>query len=288
MSIYPGAYTYYWNTRATAPRRIRPNILAAIHITGNSALPSAVAEAKYANRVGSGASFTFVTNRNGTVVQCLQPETQVPFTNGSWRGQNMGLSTVAYDSTHGIGANDSTFLTIENVGFEWSYPITAAQIEAIAKIVAWGSKRSGLPINRTTVLGHRDYNSVTRYYCPTGGSLNTLLNKIIARAQQINAGSAPPAPAPSTDTKVGGLPVKFTNRSGWRSTIKPYKPRRSGASLASPNYGNTDSNGEVIPIWGEVVGQDWGAGPRWFFAPQYIGGWKVVYIPLIDLTNRNF
>lgn len=102
------------------------------------------------------------------------------------------------------------------------------------------------------------------------------------------------APTTTTTTsaftiRAGGLPVTFTNRSNWHATIKANKPRRSGATLASPNYGNTDRDGERLELYGEVKGQDFGAGSRWFFGPQWIGGkWRVVYIPLIDLTNRNF
>jgi murein DD-endopeptidase MepM/ murein hydrolase activator NlpD len=95
------------------------------------------------------------------------------------------------------------------------------------------------------------------------------------------------AQPPPTTVTAGGLPVTFTSRSGWRATIMANRPRRAGATLASTNYGNTTKD-ESLPIWGEVAGQNWGVGGRWFFGPQYIGRWRVVYIPLVDLKNRNF
>lgn len=96
-----------------------------------------------------------------------------------------------------------------------------------------------------------------------------------------------PDTSTGTTTKVGGLPVNFKSRSSWRATIRAGKPRRSGATISSTNFGNTDSNGETLELWGEVVGQNFGSGSRWFFGPQYIGGkWRVVYIPYVDLTNR--
>ena len=98
-----------------------------------------------------------------------------------------------------------------------------------------------------------------------------------------------PPSQPPTDVTVGGLPVNFTSRTGWHAVIKSGKPRRSGASISSSNYGNTTKN-EGFGIWGEVAGEDLGkyglpGGKRWFFGPQYIKGWKVVYIPYADLIN---
>lgn len=294
MAVYPGSYTQYWNYRATAPRRVKPYILAAIHITDNSALMSAMNEAIYSNRVGSGASFTFVNNRNGTTVQCLHPEYQIPFTNGAWRYPNRNLTTVNYSLSHGVGANDATFMTIENVGYEANgYGLSAAQIEKCAQMCAYYSKRTGIAINRNTVLGHRDYDSINRRYCPTRYNLDTLLGKIITRANQIKYGTT--LPNTSTAIRATGVPMAgFTNRTGWKATIRAGKPRRSAATTTASNYGNTDSNGENIPIWGEVVGEDMGkyglpGGKRWFFAPQFINNaWRSVYVPYCDLTNRNF
>jgi hypothetical protein len=152
------------------------------------------------------------------------------------------------------------------------------------------SKRTGRtdPTN-----GHRFYSeSVVNwaFYEATIGSRSWALIPSIEKAVTAPA----PSPTSPTTTTAGGLPVSFTSRYGWKATIKAGKPRRSGASVASSNFGNTDSNGEVLPIWGEVVGEDMGkyglsGGKRWLFGPQYIGGrWRVVYIPLVDLTNRSF
>lgn len=198
MSVFPQAYATYWNTRATAPRRVKPHILAAIHITDNPGLMSAMNEAVYSNRVGTGASFTFVNNRNGTTVQCLHPEWQVPFTNGSWMNPNRSLWSVNHALQYGIGANDSTFMTIENVGNETlGAPLTNEQVEACARLIAHGSRLTGIRPNRATVLGHRDYDSVNRMGCPTRYDLNYLLNRIINRANQMLAPVPAPSPTPT-------------------------------------------------------------------------------------------
>jgi hypothetical protein len=106
----------------------------------------------------------------------------------------------------------------------------------------------------------------------------------------LNQNIVKPAPAPATVVRAEGLPANmtFTSRYGWRATIIAGKPRRNGATLASANLGNTTRD-EGFPVWGEVAGQNWGVGGRWFFGPQSIGGrWRTVYIPLVDLKNRNF
>lgn len=102
-----------------------------------------------------------------------------------------------------------------------------------------------------------------------------------------------PAPLPDTSTPTitaGGLPVTFKNRTGWRAAIKAGKPRRAGATLTSHNYANTTKK-EAFTVWGEVVGQNFGTpnGTNWYFGSHYINGRdRVIYIPAIDLTDRNF
>jgi hypothetical protein len=205
MSVFPGVNSFVQNYAATATRRVKPFILAAIHITDNFSLMSAMNEAIYSNRWGSGASFTFVNNRNGTTVQCLHPEWQVPFTNGSWRNSNRSLWTVNYAINNLYGANDSTFMTIENVGCEGiGAPITNEQVEKCAQLIAYGSRLTGIPVNRATVLGHRDYDAVERYNCPTRYDLNYLLYRIINRANQLLAPA--PAPAPTPAPAPAGVP----------------------------------------------------------------------------------
>lgn len=207
MSLYPGnSGTYlhgnYGYPNRGSARRLRPSVLAVVHITGNSRLPSALAEAQYSARDGSGASFTFVTNRNGTVVQCLHPETQTPWTNGDLNYPNKSLGTVLdmlARVAQGYNANELCFLTVENVGYNPGYPITVAQIESLAKLIAWGSVVAGVPVNRTTVIGHRDINSVSRYNCPTPTDLNAWLDVIIDKA---NAILKPPAPEPPKEINM--------------------------------------------------------------------------------------
>lgn len=188
MSLYPGNSATYLHDNWGYPyrgstRRIKPTVLLVVHITGNRNLPSAMAEVQYSARSGSGASFTFAVNRNGTVVQALHPETQVPWTNGDLRSPTHPVTKAMVGST--FNANEFCLATVENVGYDPGYPITSQQIESVANLCVWLSKISGLPINSNTVLGHRYFNSIGRYNCPTPGDLAAFLGRIIARANEI-------------------------------------------------------------------------------------------------------
>lgn len=194
MAKFPGATQYpvrWWGyPNIHSPRSIKPSVLLVIHQTGNSSLPSAMSEATYSNRDGSGASFTFVTNRDGSIVQCLDPASQTPWTNGDVNQPSARVQRIM--SSHpGHNFNEFCFMTCENVAYLDRDPINARQKETLAQLAAWGSKQSGLPVNRDTVLGHRDINNVTRHNCPTTGDLDKFLGEIITRANEILGGEDP-------------------------------------------------------------------------------------------------
>ena len=66
----------------------------------------------------------------------------------------------------GYNANEAYWLEFECVGYGSTYPITKAQRQFCAARIAAMAKATGLPINRATVHGHSDLNSVNRASCP--------------------------------------------------------------------------------------------------------------------------
>jgi len=275
VAQFPGATQYpvrWWGYPTVgAARRIKPTILLVVHITGNSRLPSALGEAQYSNRDGSGASFTFVTDRDGSIVQCLEPLTQTPWTNGDVNNPNMGILTVAAACDgNPYNMNEFCLATCENVGYGSTYPITAAQINTLGSLVAWLSRISGLPINRSTVLGHRDINSVDRYNCPTAGDLDSFLARVIAQAQQINS--------PSNIVETRTTPVITT---GWtwltnkRSTLIDGLGFRADADPALPQISAFPKGTSILPI-ARVTGKD---GKPWYVTALYANGYKVGAVP---------
>jgi LysM repeat protein len=72
------------------------------------------------------------------------------------------------------------------VGYGSTYPITKAQKQFCATRIAAMAKATGLPVNRTTVHGHSDINSVNRASCPCPkASREAFLGDVIARANAI-------------------------------------------------------------------------------------------------------
>jgi hypothetical protein len=205
---YPVRWWGYPNVHSG--RRLSPSVLLVVHITGNSNLPSALGEAQYSNRDGSGASFSFVTNRDGSILQCLEPVTQTPWTNGDINQPNTAIPTVKAMVGSPYNPNEFCLATCENVGYEPSgHPITAAQIATLGRLAKWLSALSGLPVNRNTVLGHRDINSVTRHGCPTAGDLDALIGKIIVAAVPT------PLPLPDTATTEDSMTIVTLDKTGF-------------------------------------------------------------------------
>lgn len=286
MSNFPGATQYpvrwFGYPVSGSPRSIKPTVLLVIHITGNSNLPSAIGEATYSNRDGSGASFTFVTNRDGSIVQCLQPETQTPWTNGDIMSPNTAIPTVKAMVGSAHNPNEFCFMTCENVGYEPSgNGITAAQKETLARLAAWGSKISGLPINRNTVLGHKDINSVTRANCPTSGDINTFIGGIVTRANQILGGLPDTAAGDNMATyaeiHLNVNPLRTISFPATPVTIwSALKPGSATKQFTGPSSAGSDKLAEVT--------QDPAGAPSGWYVHIANGTFAGQWVRLVDIT----
>lgn len=204
---FPGAVIYenpnYGYPYVGSARRHATPVIGVSHITGNYRLPSALAEVKYASRVGSGASFHFCVNRNGTVVQAIDPFLFASWTNGDINRPDTSNPYIAKMVGSPYNPNEWTLVCIENVGFENAdgspAPLTDAQVETNAQIYAWAAKKQGLSsVHIDRVIGHRMINTVTRWHCPAYSDLLALRKRIQSRANEILAA----AEAPAEDPKV--------------------------------------------------------------------------------------
>jgi LysM repeat protein len=187
---------YGYPTRG-APRRIKAPILASIHITGNrrtAANPdrhqAARDERNYANRAGSnGPSAHYYVARDGWAIVAIDPARYPAWSNGdvaSPNAANAGVAKVLALRAKGYNANEAYWLEFECVGYGSTYPITKAQKKFCATRIAAMAKATGLPINRATVHGHSDLNSVSRASCPCPkASREAYLGDVIARANAI-------------------------------------------------------------------------------------------------------
>lgn len=189
---------YGFPTRGAA-RRVAPVALACIHITANpntarnpNLHEAALDERNYANRAGStGPSAHYYVARDGWAVEAVDPVRFAAWSNGDVKDPNTanpGIQAVlALRASMPDGnANEGYVLEIENVGYRPGYPITEAQKQACAGLIARESKRTGLPINRTTVHGHWEINGVDRVGCPsTAANHESFLYDIVNRANAL-------------------------------------------------------------------------------------------------------
>jgi hypothetical protein len=155
-------------------RRHKPFLLACIHISGNERtaaypdpLAGARAEIAYMDRKGSNGPTGHVTvARDGTVFHHLDHDAYTAWLNGDVLRPNTRLPGVArmerMRTKQGWNANEAFYLEGESVGSS-KHPLTPAQIESWAWLLARASIHTGIPIERgTTVLGHCDINTVNR------------------------------------------------------------------------------------------------------------------------------
>lgn len=187
----------YGFPRRGATRRTKAPILACIHITGNrrtAANPdrhqAARDERNYANRVGSnGPSAHYYVARDGWAIEAIEPGRHAAWSNGdvdSPNTANAGVAKVLALRAKGYNANEAYWLEFECVGYGSTYPITKAQKQFCATRIAAMAKATGLPVNRATVHGHSDLNSVNRASCPCPkASREAFLVDVIARANAI-------------------------------------------------------------------------------------------------------
>jgi len=178
--------TAYGYPSRGAARRVRPKVLICIHITGNShnlGATAATNERNYANRAGStGPSAHDYINRDGSVVHAIDTK-YAAWSNGIMRSPKpiALVATVQSFVAGGYNANEAYVREVECVGYGSSYPITTAQKETLAQMIASDARTWSLPISRATVGQHSDLDTINRPNC--AGLAETALAQIIGRAQ---------------------------------------------------------------------------------------------------------
>jgi N-acetylmuramoyl-L-alanine amidase-like protein len=198
-------------------RRVDPVALACIHITGNrntASNPDLNAAARDEWSFARGAappSAHYYVARNGRAIEAIDPEKFAAWSNGDVmepNRANRGVEKVLeLAETH--NANEAYWLEFECVGFGSRHRITKEQRQTVAEIIAKHAKRTGMPINRNTVHGHADINSVTRRSCPAAaGRREAFLADVIGRAKAV---LNPPIPNPNPEPHQGEPMVIVTD-----------------------------------------------------------------------------
>lgn len=174
-----------------ARRRVAPIALACLHVTANPNSPPATAiqERNYANRDGSnGPSAHTYVNRDGTGVHAIDLA-YAAWSNGAVRSPKTGtpgIPAVLALVSGGHNANEAYVREVELCGRYSAYPITQAQVEAVAGLIAADSVEFDLPISRATVHLHSDIDTEQRPNCPVpAAQAEAWVAAVISRAQEI-------------------------------------------------------------------------------------------------------
>jgi hypothetical protein len=171
-------------------RRIDPIALVCLHVTANPSTPPATAqqERDYANRADSdGPSAHTYAERTGGGIHAIDTKFAA-WSNGAVRSPKTsvpGVQAVLNLRAKGYNANEAYYREIEICGRYPSYPITEAQLQDVATLVALDSIRTGLPIQRSTVHLHSDIDSELRPNCPVpAAGAEAWVTDFIARANR--------------------------------------------------------------------------------------------------------
>jgi N-acetylmuramoyl-L-alanine amidase len=184
-------------------RRVDPVALACIHITGNRNtaknvdLERAMRDEWSFARGAAPPSAHYYVARDGSAIEAIDPIRFAAWSNGDVmepNRSNRGVERVLeFAESH--NANEAYWLEFECVGFGSRHRVNSAQKQTVAEIIAKHAERTGMPINRNTVHGHGDLNSISRSSCPVAaGKREVFMADVIARARAV---LDPPNPNPN-------------------------------------------------------------------------------------------
>jgi hypothetical protein len=211
MLLTNDAYGNYGGRAHGSARRVKPSLLMCMHITdgdetqANRATHN-VNERNYANRAGSnGPSAHDYIAQDGSVIHAINAPTYAAWSNGDLMTPNRSLQivkTILAGKTAGYNPNELFYREVECCGNRSrGLPVSAAQAETVAQMIARDSISTGIPISRATVGTHADINSVTRAGCAfPPATREAKLAAIITRAKVIKAEIQTPTPPPPPAT----------------------------------------------------------------------------------------
>jgi hypothetical protein len=223
-------------------RRHTPHILAVVHQTSTNPYDGqAMILRNQRNGVGfAGNTATYYVDQDGDAVHavdgakyaswCSAPE-KISYVDPT----RPSMATVKQHFALGFNPNECVWEQFECVG-TGTEPWTAAQFETVARLIAARAKLSGLPINRETVVPHRDMNTVNRPSDPwPGATREARMATLIARAKAL-----------STTAPVAGDPPMHSF----------HGPLIGSAHLIGPGTA-------IVPLDGSPWDGPWPAGVNW-------------------------
>lgn len=192
-------YGYPYNG---APRRHKPHIIAVVHQTATTPYEGqamAMRNARNGSTQPNNTATYYVDHDSGNAVHAVDGTKYASWCAGGLAApdtKNPSIATVVQHHNAGYNPNECAWEQIECCG-KGTEPWSDAQFETAAKIIAARAKLCGLPINRQTVVPHRDLNTVNRPSDPwPAATREARMAKLITMA---NAVLNPSTPVPTED-----------------------------------------------------------------------------------------
>lgn len=183
----------YGFPEAGGPRRVKPGALACLHHTASASAPPATAqnERDYVSRAGltieRSAHLYVERDPNLPSVWAVDPSKYAAWSNGAVKSPRTavpGIQAMLDFRAKGYNANEWYDVEIE-ICDAANFPILPQQMQTVSYVLAARSIITGLPIQRSTVHGHFDIDSVNKVNCPVPlANGASFLNPIMDLANQ--------------------------------------------------------------------------------------------------------
>lgn len=168
MTTTEALLTHPWYGYPTngAARRHAPHVIAVVHQTATTPYDGQAMALRNARNTSTQPSntATYYVDADGDAVHAVDGTKYASWCAGVLASPDTSIASVATVVAHnksGYNPNECAWEQVECVG-TGSEPWTDAQFATVAQIIAARAKLSGLPINRSTVITHRDLNTVNR------------------------------------------------------------------------------------------------------------------------------
>ncbi len=243
-------------------RRHTPHILAVVHQTATNPYDGQAMKLRDArNGPGfDGNTATYYVDQDGDAVHAVDGTKYASWCSAPEKISYLdttrpSMATVRQHFANGVNPNECVWEQIECVG-TGTEPWSGAQFEQAAAIIAARAKLSGLPINRDTVVPHRDMNTVNRPSDPwPGATREARMATLIARAKALST-TAPVAGDPPMRS-FGLAPIGGAHLVGTGHSCVPLDGAlNDGPWPAGTNWTIFGEATLDVPIPGGVAGAD--------------------------------
>jgi len=200
----------------------------------------------------SSASANYVVMESGEIVELVNPEdgaNGAAWANGNYTNPDLSNALIAGWVKGGVNGN-LRVVSVEHAGMSSNNQggsLTAAQITATVHLAAWLCSRFGISPDQDHILGHYQFDNVTRHNCPgfSAAEWSAWVGQIAALVQGGTVSNAP-TPTPTPTHPAGYLEQGQPDTFNWEG---------SGVVVArTATFYNPDEHAYYTRTWNNAQG----------------------------------